>query len=371
MKDQDEITIMQVTDLHYLSPSLTDYSDAFMNMLKRSDGKLSEYSTEILDRVCKIAKDRNVDALLLTGDLTYNGELVSLKEIKESLVQLEESGINVYVIPGNHDINYPYAYRYLQDHAFEDDNISQENWKDMMKRFGYEEAFDRDSESFSYIVKLTEKIWLLALDCNTDSMIGTVKTETMQWLESVLQKAQDEDAHIISMTHQNVLAQSSMMTQGFVISNADDIVSLYEKYGVHLNLSGHSHLQHTSTQGNLTDICTESVSVTPLRYGYLQFNQDGEWEYQKESIGILLEEADQRFNETNENQLLSQLAELDISEEDLNLMVTFATQANRDYFSDTLKELTYYTNQKGWKLWETYASDSFWYVYMKSYLIES
>ena len=51
------------------------------------------------------------NAVVVTGDLKYNGEKKSHEELKEKLSVLEKNGIKVFVLMGNHDTGNttPYA----------------------------------------------------------------------------------------------------------------------------------------------------------------------------------------------------------------------------------------------------------------------
>ncbi len=225
----------------------------------------------------------------------------------------------------------------------------------------------KDTESFSYVAPLSTNTWLLAIDCNTDESIGTVKKATLKWMEKVLKEAQKNNIHVISMTHQNVLEQSSLMSSGFVISNHKEVQELLEKYNVTLNLSGHSHLQHTASTDQLTDICTGSVTVSPLRYGYIEISNDGTWSYEKKNLGILKEEAKERFADTVVNQVNKELSALDIPEQKKSNMISFAVEANAAYFSGETNFSSLKQDER-WHLWNELGTDTFWYSYIKNFL---
>lgn len=51
------------------------------------------------------------------------------------------------------------------------------------------------------------------------------------------------------------------------------LCSLYEKYGVLGNFSGHMHIQDAKTSNKgLTEVATSALSVSPLQYGVLDIN---------------------------------------------------------------------------------------------------
>lgn len=66
----EELEIWFVTDLHYLSPDLTDCGEPFLRMLARGDGKMAHYSPEIAGALVDAAVREQPDALLLGGDLS-------------------------------------------------------------------------------------------------------------------------------------------------------------------------------------------------------------------------------------------------------------------------------------------------------------
>lgn len=92
---------------------------------------------------------------------------------------------------------------------------------------------------------------------------------------------------------------------------------------------------------------------------------DGTWDYEKKDLGILQQEAYQRFSDTVKRQVSQE--KLDVTDAEKEVMTDFAVRANYAYFSGDLdaKELK---KEPGWKLWEEKGRDSFWYLYMKSYL---
>ncbi len=364
--DNKPVSLVVGTDIHYISPELTDHGELFMNMVENADGKLTEYSEEILGTFVEKAAEIRPDAVILCGDLTYNGEMRSLLDLKEELLKLQEDGIRVLVIPGNHDIACPYARRFEKLAFFQTDNISQAQFREIMGCFGYDDALTRDEGSFSYLYALRDDLYLLFLDANTEEAPGSLRTETLIWAEEALKKAKEDGAKVISVTHQNVLAQSDILSAGYTIDNHYAAASMLRKYGVSLNLSGHSHLQHTAAEDGLTDICTGSMAVSPLRYGTILITDNSEAAYTKQDLGILREEAEARFSGNSREQITAVLAERDIPAEVREKMCEFAMRLNREYFAGDLGDKEDYIGTEEWNWWKTYGNDTFWYVYFCS-----
>ena len=51
-------------------------------------------------------------------------------------------------------------------------------------------------------------------------------------MDKVLFKLSKADAQILAVSHQNLLEQNYMFTEGFMIKNAEEIEALYAKYNV-------------------------------------------------------------------------------------------------------------------------------------------
>ena len=63
------------------------------------------YASEIIDvLIDEVIKYKPNGGLIICGDLTYNGEMVSHIDLMKKLQKIIDNKINIYVIPGNHDI---------------------------------------------------------------------------------------------------------------------------------------------------------------------------------------------------------------------------------------------------------------------------
>ena len=150
-------SIVTVSDIHYFAPSMTDYGEAFDEMVKRDDGKLVPYISQLMDVFTEEMTELMPDAVILSGDLTLNGEKGAHEALAEKLKVLADQGVRVLVIPGNHDINNPNAASYFGEVREAAESVSAEEFLDIYHEFGYDQAISRDETSLSYICELDEK----------------------------------------------------------------------------------------------------------------------------------------------------------------------------------------------------------------------
>ncbi len=359
------LRLVVATDLHYLSPRLTDGGSFFTQTVERGDGKLVEYMDTVVDALIDRVLELKPDALVLTGDLTFNGERESLLDLTEKLRRAQEGGIPVLVLPGNHDIGAIFACRFEGDTAYQTTNISQGDFRDLCAEFGPDRALAADESSFSYVYELAEDLRLLFLDANAAGAGGKLKEETLQWAREQLGAAEEAGAQVISVTHQNLLPQNALLNKNYVVGNRKEVLELLRAGGVRTNLSGHSHILHASEEDGFTDYCTEALSLTPLRYALVELDGERNVSYRAESLPLLQREARERFDGCSRVKLEPTVQALELPEEQASQMLEFAVELNRQYFTGELDQAAALADPR-WALWKQLGEGSFWLDYMES-----
>lgn len=268
------IKIMIATDLHYLASGLNDGGEYFMNMVEHSDGKLTEYCTEVMEGLLESAIKESPDVLVLSGDISFNGEKKSHEELADVLKKIKKAGIPVLVLPGNHDLYSDRAVAFSGKYIYGVENVDEVAFKEIYKDFGYSNANLRGKNSLSYVHRLNDSLWVLMVDSNTKDYPGGITLDTLIFVEDVLKEAAKCEAAVISVTHQNILKHHPDFYKGYVIEGSEQLMALYKKYGCVLNLSGHMHMQHISEVDGITEIVTSSIMLYPGRYGILEIEND-------------------------------------------------------------------------------------------------
>lgn len=281
---QKTFHIMTATDLHYISPELTDHGYYFQSITESADGKTMRYSEEIVDAFMVTVLNQKPDLLVLTGDMTFNGAKKSHEDFAAKLKILEQEGIPVLVIPGNHDLNSWSAVKFIEESYERVDNLSTAEFEELYADFGLAEAYSKDAASLSYVWECTPELRILMLDVNGVKKVNYVSEETLLWMEEQLKDAEAAGAKVISFSHQNLL-QQSMFSDGYIIGNSGLVQRLYKQYGVKVNFAGHIHVQHIKEWSGLTEVVTSAMAIQPTHYADVWI--DGSTlEYQTSSVDV-------------------------------------------------------------------------------------
>lgn len=296
--------IIIASDLHLLAKELMDGGERFQEKVEKDDGKTVAYSGEIIDAFLGEVLEQKPDALILSGDLTFEGEKASHQALAEKLLRVQEAGIQVLVIPGNHDINNPRASSYLGE--MEEgvktpvETVSSEEFAGIYDTFGYKQATSRDEESLSYLYPLRENIWLMMLDTNQyepENLVeGEIRPETYQWMIRELERAKEEGAQVVPVGHHNLLQESRFYTDDCMIKSYKSAVWLFEEYKIPLYLSGHLHVQrfkkHKPEPGvpeeayGVHEIVTSALGMSPHQYGVIDWEESGRMNYRVERVDV-------------------------------------------------------------------------------------
>ena len=266
--DAPHYRIMLASDLHYIAPSLTDGGACYQRVLNSGDSKFMPYIEEITDAFFEDVLAERPEALILTGDLSFNGAIESHEALIEKLRTLEAAGIPVLVTTGNHDVYNTNAARYRGDSFIRLPPTDTESFAALYADFGLNEALSVDSDSLSYVYPLNESTWVLVLDLNTAHDFCSLSADSLRWAEVQLKAARKAGIQVLAVGHQN-LFQHSIFRAGYVFGRSELLAALFREYEVPLYLSGHLHIQHIQTEDGLTEICSSALCSYPCQYGLL------------------------------------------------------------------------------------------------------
>lgn len=247
-------SFMVFSDPHLYDPSLGTDGKAFDTYLDE-DRKLLRESPELLLQALSIIRESDVEFVLIPGDLTKDGSAASHKYFASRMELLEESGVEVFVVPGNHDISNGESNSFQGDSVVLVDNISPQEFVKIYDKFGYNMALYRDEHSLSYVVEPSPGLWLLGLDAclykgnqphhhpHTD---GQFKDETLIWIDHISNRAKDEGKEIISFMHHGILEHYKGQEKfygEYIVNDYKKISKQLAKNGIKAVFTGHYHAQ--------------------------------------------------------------------------------------------------------------------------------
>ena len=279
-----------ISDIHLYDTSLGTTGPAFEAVMQ-SDRKLLLDSQDLLHYAVGEILKSDVQFVLVSGDMTKDGELLCHNDAAAELKRLTDASKQVYVIPGNHDIDNPGAFSYSGDTATPVANITPDDFTRIYAGFGYSSAIDRDADSLSYVAEPVDGLWLLALDScryrdnkpGGEEVVGGVISQTTEdWIEKVLGEAQRQNKAVIVMVHHGVVEHwtgQHKLHPDYLLPDYKHFGEMLAGYNVRLAFTGHYHAQDI-TEGlfggkYLYDVETGALVTTPcpIRYCTLKDNQ--------------------------------------------------------------------------------------------------
>ena len=299
-----DLKIAVMSDTHYLSPSMIkdtqDYTDA-LNSDRKILTESSYVNLELLDAV----REDKPDVLLVSGDLTKDGELEGHKEFSARLQQVQKDvpGMKVYVINGNHDVRNENAKNFntadgkavpatrtqpedvasVYDFVYSDESVIAR----------YTPPKDKESGQLSYVAKPCEGLTLIALDTccysadNTSDKEdehetrGEMSPELVAWATEQIKSAKAKGDRVIGMSHHGFVPHFSMepdILKMYLIEDYDKIAAQLADAGLEMIFTGHMHANDitsmTTKNGNtLYDIETGSNLTYPSPMRFVQLRE--------------------------------------------------------------------------------------------------
>ncbi len=278
-----KLSFATLSDIHYYANSLKgnrteDYQALVAGSTTTLDLTAACLDTALITMAEELKGVEN-PYLIVPGDLTYQGEKESHIELAAKLEKWEkETGIDVIVINGNHDINNAKAYSFANDKKEAATRTTPEDYREIYKNLGYDIAYHtytppegKGQGGMSYSVRLDGGYRLILLDTNRYTAdctkTGTDEHDTAQQLsDDLLEWALKECAdakkngeEIISVSHSSLIDhigsyQKKLLT-GYIIEDWEEKTTKLVEAGVHFSYCGHQHLS------DITSYVTDSGEI--------------------------------------------------------------------------------------------------------------
>lgn len=294
-KPQDmNLRIAVMSDLHYLSPDMIADTEDFEHALN-SDRKLLKESSSVLHEMLERVRADKPDILLVSGDLTKDGEQECHAALAKQLQQLQQDvpGLKIYVINGNHDIrNYnaknfntpdgkavpatrtePEDFKQIYDFVYSDPTVIAT----------FTPAEGNKAGGLSYVARPVEGLTIIAMDTcryssdNTSNgddeheTSGAISADLEKWVIEQTAAAKARGDLVIGLEHHGLVphfdVQPTILPM-YLVNGYERIAQEYADAGMSVVFTGHMHAVDiaamTTKAGNtFYDIETGSALTYP------------------------------------------------------------------------------------------------------------
>lgn len=294
-KPQDmNLRIAVMSDLHYLSPDMIADTEDFEHAFN-SDRKLLKESSSVLHEMLERVRADKPDILLVSGDLTKDGEQECHAALAKQLQQLQQDvpGLKIYVINGNHDIrNYnaknfntadgkavpatrtePEDFKQIYDFVYSDPTVIAT----------FTPAEGNKAGGLSYVARPVEGLTIIAMDTcryssdNTSNgddeheTSGAISADLEKWVIEQTAAAKARGDLVIGLEHHGLVphfdVQPTILPM-YLVNGYERIAQEYADAGMSVVFTGHMHAVDiaamTTASGNtFYDIETGSALTYP------------------------------------------------------------------------------------------------------------
>lgn len=277
-EQKSEYSIFVMSDIHVMAPELlVEKGAAFENYVK-TDPKLLEESGEVLEAVVDVVLEKKPDLVLIPGDLTKDGELLSHQLVVSILERIHIAGIPTVVIPGNHDIDNPEGVYYMGDQTRPAERTSTEQFAQLYANYGYARPETvRDPASLSFTCEPLEGLVLICLDSNLyeenlyvergaatnqNQTAGRIREATLEWMWQQADAARAAGKQVVAMMHHNAVEHydgQAKLQAPYVVKDYQKVADGMIQHGIHLVFTGHQHLQDIAQYRKVTETKTDSL----------------------------------------------------------------------------------------------------------------
>lgn len=275
-----------MSDIHIMAPQLLVKEGKAFDDYIGNDRKLLVQGPELLDSAMAHTYAYRPQVLLITGDLTKDGERVSHEYlVNYYLKPASDKGIRIFVIPGNHDVNNPHARVFYGDSVKQTTTVSPSDFATIYHDYGYRQALARDSHSLSYAIQLDPITRLIAVDAckyeendfKRDICVtgGRIKPETMQFIKQQAEDAKHKGMKVLMMMHHGLVEHwkwQHRVMGDYLVDNYKRESKRIADMGVKVVFTGHFHSQDATSRYGITDIETGSTVSYPHPYRFIDIN---------------------------------------------------------------------------------------------------
>ncbi|MCQ2463016.1 MAG: metallophosphoesterase [Clostridia bacterium] len=245
------LEINVISDIHYYPESSGSTGKAYEKAAAKSQKLLHGTAAALEDCFDRLSRDESADIVLVSGDVTNNGEKQAHEEVISLLNKLKANGKRVFVITATHDFREcGFTAAYDGNNEIKTPTCRRDELFELYRPFGPDEAIAVHKQSMSYVVQLADGYRLFALndDSNLDGASG-FSDECFSWIAAQVEDAKKNGQFIIAMTHHPLISPTPVYA---LIGKHDMMGGWYGRrqcladMGVNFIITGHTHIQDIS-----------------------------------------------------------------------------------------------------------------------------
>ncbi len=269
-----------LSDIHYYSPALGTEGRAY-ELRSGSDQKCLAESGAVVDAAFDLLRQSDVDAVVISGDITNNGERCSHEEMREKIDGfLKEKPL--YLITSTHDwCTNGNPRRFVGNEVFHDvpalDAAALDAFYADIGEDKVVSSYENGHGFHSRCYQVSDTLRLLAVNDDADGPGGSsgYSEAHLGWMEAQIAAAKAAGCDVIATEHHLMLSNvSPLINKGQSIGNREAVAARLADAGLRLIFVGHSHFQRTSEfvspAGNrLTQVNVGSLCGYPAPINYV------------------------------------------------------------------------------------------------------
>lgn len=281
-KDCPKTKIVVLSDPHVMAPELLVSNGYAWTKYMNGQRKMVDYSQALFDEMVIRLKDEiKPDLVLITGDLTKDGERLSHEYVKGKLDELRASGIRTLVIPGNHDRGGSIdAVVYDNILTYPAEVATDEWFATQYADYGYGESSEREATTLTYACEPVSNLVVIGIDSGIE---GTLSAQTLSWVVDKAKAATANGKRVIAMMHHPLIphvTNAESLVPTYVVSNHDYIRNALIDAGIKVIFTGHFHTSDIAKDYNdeitkeIFDVNTGSLISYPCDYREVTISDD-------------------------------------------------------------------------------------------------
>jgi len=268
----ENFNFYQISDLHlYAAKEIGSYGSGF-DFKCDTDQKCMAESCAIIDAAFeKLAADKENKVVVISGDLTFDGEKQSHDLLVKKLNKLKDSGKHVYVTFATHDFNMD-ARGYNEQGAFRVPKYKRDELREVYDSFGWNEKISEHVPSYSYAVIPEKGFRFLLLNDDGDGCDYCGYDESqLEWIKQQADEAKKAGERIIAFTHHPALPPTllyPLFSHKNMLGGYETTVPFLADLGIEFIFTGHTHMQsitylETESKNRIYHVNTGSIIAYP------------------------------------------------------------------------------------------------------------